>query len=34
MSAEFAEEIVTGLESSPKTMSSKYFYDEKGDALF
>lgn len=30
----FAKDVREGLESSPKRISSKYFYDEKGDALF
>ncbi|GGG53907.1 dimethylhistidine N-methyltransferase [Croceivirga lutea] len=31
---EFAKEIKEGLTAFPKYLSSKYFYDEKGDALF
>lgn len=31
---QFAEEVRTGLSKSPKTLSSKWFYDTKGDALF
>lgn len=31
---DFANEVREGLTSDPKTLSSKYFYDEKGDALF
>ena len=30
----FAKEVREGLTSYPKYLSSKYFYDEKGDALF
>lgn len=30
----FAQEVMEGLSASPKYLSSKYFYDEKGDALF
>lgn len=30
----FAKEVHTGLTSFPKHLSSKYFYDELGDALF
>jgi len=30
----FAEDVLEGLTSTPKYLSSKYFYDEKGDALF
>lgn len=30
----FAEDIIIGLGSKPKTLSSKYFYNEKGDKLF
>ena len=30
----FAKEVKRGLEQSPKALSSKYFYDEKGDELF
>ncbi len=30
----FTEEIITGLKAQPKHLPSKYFYDEKGDALF
>ena len=33
-SSAFEEEIVNGLLSKPKTLPSKYFYDEKGDVLF
>ena len=30
----FAREILDGLNSSPKRLSSKWFYDERGDKLF
>ncbi|MBV8529868.1 MAG: L-histidine N(alpha)-methyltransferase [Candidatus Eremiobacteraeota bacterium] len=30
----FADEVATGLRSDPKHLSSKYFYDEVGSALF
>ena len=30
----FANEILAGLKSSPKKLSSKWFYDERGDKLF
>jgi len=30
----FKKEVLEGLSASPKYLSSKYFYDEKGDALF
>lgn len=30
----FAQDILKGLRSQPKKLSSKYFYDKKGDALF
>lgn len=30
----FKKEIKQGLESNPKTLPSKYFYNKKGDALF
>tara|TARA_R110001592_G_scaffold91165_3_gene267188 strand:+ start:1509 stop:2474 length:966 start_codon:yes stop_codon:yes gene_type:complete len=30
----FAKDIHSGLTSNPKCLSSKYFYDEKGDQLF
>jgi L-histidine Nalpha-methyltransferase len=32
--AEFAKDVLAGLSSSPRYLSSKYFYDEKGDAIF
>lgn len=31
---EFAKDIEEGLSQTPKKLSSKYFYDEKGDELF
>lgn len=31
---EFAADILRGLSSSPKKLSSKYFYDERGSGLF
>ncbi|MEZ4885075.1 MAG: L-histidine N(alpha)-methyltransferase [Chitinophagales bacterium] len=31
---QFAEDVRSGLSSSPKTLPPKYFYDEKGDAIF
>ena len=31
---QFAEDVFKGLTSHPKKISSKYFYDEKGDELF
>jgi L-histidine N-alpha-methyltransferase len=30
----FYEEVIEGLKSTPKTLSSKYFYDANGDKLF
>lgn len=30
----FAQDVSLGLSSTPKTLSSKYFYDAKGDKLF
>ncbi|MFK7931894.1 MAG: L-histidine N(alpha)-methyltransferase, partial [Saprospiraceae bacterium] len=30
----FANDIAAGLSQSPKKLSSKYFYDQRGDALF
>ena len=30
----FLKDVLIGLQSSPKYLSSKYFYDKKGDALF
>jgi dimethylhistidine N-methyltransferase len=34
MNQTFKQDIVHGLNSSPKTLPSKYFYNKKGDALF
>lgn len=34
MDKQFLEEVKKGLSSSPKCLSSKYFYDEAGDKLF
>ena len=34
MNQQFATDVRVGLTSSPKKISSKYFYDEKGSALF
>ncbi len=34
MSNQFLEDVDIGLSSSPKFLSSRYFYDEKGDDLF
>jgi len=34
MDKQFQEDVKTGLTSSPKFLSSKYFYDEAGDKLF
>ena len=31
---QFLEDVLTGLSSNPKFLSSKYFYDKIGDALF
>ena len=31
---QFAEDVLTGLLSTPKTLSSKYFYDDEGSRLF
>ena len=31
---QFAHDVLEGLQSQPKHLSSKYFYDEKGDELF
>lgn len=30
----FAKDVLSGLQSTPKRLSSKYFYDERGDKLF
>ena len=34
MNKQFAIDVKEGLSKSPKSLSSKYFYDEKGSALF
>lgn len=34
MDKQFLEDVIRGLSSSPKTLSSKYFYDDAGDKLF
>ena len=34
MDKQFLEDVILGLSSSPKTLSSKYFYDDAGDKLF
>ena len=34
MDKQFLEDVKTGLTSSPKSLSSKYFYDQAGDKLF
>lgn len=31
---QFGKDVLSGLSSNPKKLSSKYFYDAKGDALF
>ena len=33
-SADFAADVIAGLSSNPRTIPSKYFYDEHGAALF
>lgn len=32
--SQFAEDVLTGLSSTPKSLSSKYFYDDEGTRLF
>lgn len=32
--SQFLNDVLTGLKSEPKKLSSKYFYDKKGDELF
>ncbi len=32
--SQFAEDVLTGLSSTPKKLSSKYFYDDEGSRLF
>ena len=34
MSKEFEKDVLKGLNSCPKTLSSKYFYDARGDKIF
>ncbi|ELR73077.1 hypothetical protein C900_05712 [Fulvivirga imtechensis AK7] len=34
MNNQFARDVLKGLTSTPKELSSKYFYDEEGDAIF
>lgn len=34
MNTKFAQDVKLGLESSPKTLPSKYFYDKRGSELF
>jgi len=34
MDKQFALDVIEGLKSTPKSIPSKYFYDEKGDELF
>ena len=34
LSSDFASDVYTGLTSEPKQLSSKFFYDKKGDELF
>ncbi len=34
MNDQFLSDVLSGLSSNPKKLSSKYFYDSKGDALF
>ena len=31
---QFAEDVLAGLSSTPKSLSSKYFYDDEGTRLF
>lgn len=32
--SQFCKDVISGLSNTPKTLHSKYFYDEKGDQLF
>src|SRR3982751_4630804 len=32
--SQFAEDVLKGLSSTPKTLSSRYFYDDEGSRLF
>lgn len=34
MNKQFAQDVMSGLSSQPKFLSSKYFYNKKGDVLF
>ena len=34
VAVEFKKEVLEGLRNSSKHLHSKYFYDQKGDALF
>ena len=34
MDQQFARDVMHGLSATPKYLSSKYFYDKQGDALF
>ena len=34
MNVEFAQDVLEGLSSDPKNLSSKYFYDDRGSTLF
>ena len=34
MNKQFAQDVLEGLNSTPKKLSSQYFYDERGDKLF
>ena len=33
-SADFLADVIAGLSSNPRTIPSKYFYDDRGAALF
>ncbi|MDX1667384.1 MAG: L-histidine N(alpha)-methyltransferase, partial [Saprospiraceae bacterium] len=32
--SDFARDVLSGLRGKPKSLPSKYFYDERGDQLF
>lgn len=34
LNTRFLEDVLTGLNSSPKKLEAKYFYDKTGDLLF
>ena len=34
VNTDFAEHVASGLTATPKKMSSRYFYDNRGDKLF